>query len=72
MHIKHNLINATECVLVAMIDSIGGPQRVDNILTTLHLPLISHKKSKSHGKTCWANDRRLRRKKYGECNKSII
>ena len=44
MHIKHNLINATECVLVAMIDSIGGPQRVDNILTTLDLPLISHKK----------------------------
>lgn len=29
-------------VLVAMIDSIGGPQRVNNFLTTLDLPSISH------------------------------
>ena len=42
MHIKYKLINATECILVAMIDSIG-PQRVDKIITTLDIPTISHK-----------------------------
>ena len=34
-------------VLVAMIDSIGGPQRVNNFLTTLDLPSISHKNLKA-------------------------
>ncbi|VDI16386.1 Hypothetical predicted protein [Mytilus galloprovincialis] len=30
----------------AMIDSLGGPQRVNNVLTTLNLPSISHKNLK--------------------------
>ena len=30
-----------------MIDSIGGPQRADNILTTLDLPSISHNNLKA-------------------------
>jgi len=29
-----------------MIDSIGGPQRVNNMLTTLNLPFISNKNLK--------------------------
>lgn len=29
-----------------MIDSLGGPQRVNNFLTTLDLPYISHKNLK--------------------------
>lgn len=33
-------------VIAAMIDSIGGPQRVNNFLTTLDLPSISHKNFK--------------------------
>lgn len=36
----------SECVIAAMIDSIGGPQRVNNFLTTLDLPSISHKNLK--------------------------
>ena len=34
-------------VLVAMIDSIGGLQRVNNFLTTLDLPSISHQNLKA-------------------------
>ncbi|CAC5404979.1 unnamed protein product [Mytilus coruscus] len=30
----------------AMIDALGGPQRVNNVLSTLNLPPISHKKLK--------------------------
>lgn len=33
-------------ILVAMIDTLGGPQRVNNFLTTLDLPYISHKNLK--------------------------
>jgi hypothetical protein len=29
-----------------MIDSVGGPQRMNNILATLNLPTISHKNLK--------------------------
>lgn len=29
-----------------MIDALGGPQRVNNVLTTLNLPPISHKNLK--------------------------
>lgn len=36
----------SECVIAAMIDSIGEPQRVNNCLTTLDLPSISHKNLK--------------------------
>lgn len=32
-----------------MIDSVGGPQRVNNFLTTLDLPYISHKNLKVMG-----------------------
>ena len=45
----YNKYKFNKCYIVtkAMIDSIGGPQRVNNFLTTLDLPSISHKNLKA-------------------------
>ena len=34
------------CIFSAMVDSMGGPQRVNNVLSTLNLPVISNKNLK--------------------------
>ena len=33
-------------IIVAMIDSVGGPQRMNNLLTTLNLPSINDRSLK--------------------------
>lgn len=43
---SQNHVIKIKIVLVAMIDTLGGPQRVNNFLTTLDLPYISHKNLK--------------------------
>lgn len=37
----------------AMIDSVGGPVRVNNLLSTLNIPTIGNKNMKRNGETCW-------------------
>lgn len=35
------------CYIEAMIDSVGGPQRMNNLLTTLDLPFINNRSLKT-------------------------
>ena len=43
---KHNYVYISSCSISAMIDSVGGPRQMNNLLATLNLPLVNDKNLK--------------------------
>lgn len=59
-------------IFTAMIDRIGGPVKVNNMLSTLNIPPIGEKKSEMHGEESWWSSWKSCRNVHTKCIKRSI